>query len=333
MSRRAGRSACLSTSAAFVAFVVGLTAIVDGASANSIVVETAAVPLNALMPEQERIGRLRYLGGLRLTSDDRRFGGLSGLAFHPDGQRLIAVSDKGRWFSARLVEGADGVLRGLSDTSYSAMLDSTGRPLSGKDIDAEAVEVGPDGALYVSFERHHRIARYRLNDFMTARAEQAGYSIAFDGVPFNTGLESLTVLADGKVLALTEDARDENGRIRGWLLADGFEKPVRLDPTGTFKPTDLARLPDGDLLLLERRYSPLTGVAVRLSRIAGAAAAGDGPLSGKEVALLSPPLSVDNFEGLAVRAGPGGVVWIYIVSDNNFNALQRTYLFKFRLDD
>ena len=41
--------------------------------------------------------------------------------------------------------------------------------------------------------------------------------------------------------------------------------------------------------------------------------------------------SVDNMEGLAVRQDADGRVFAYLVSDDNFNPLQRTLLFMFEL--
>ena len=50
-----------------------------------------------------------------------------------------------------------------------------------------------------------------------------------------------------------------------------------------------------------------------------------------ELARLAPPYTVDNFEGLAVFPDKRGGTIIYILSDDNFNPLQRTLLLQFRL--
>jgi hypothetical protein len=47
--------------------------------------------------------------------------------------------------------------------------------------------------------------------------------------------------------------------------------------------------------------------------------------------MIVPPASVDNMEGLAVREDAGGTI-IYLISDDNFNPIQRTLLMKFRLE-
>lgn len=54
----------------------------------------------------------------------------------------------------------------------------------------------------------------------------------------------------------------------------------------------------------------------------------------RELATLRPPLTVDNFEGLAVReegAEANRRTFLYIVSDDNFSSGQRTLLMKFEV--
>src|SRR5882757_7689599 len=50
-----------------------------------------------------RFGSLEYRSGLILTSAFRGFGGLSGLRLDARGERFIAISDKGSWFTGRIV--------------------------------------------------------------------------------------------------------------------------------------------------------------------------------------------------------------------------------------
>ena len=55
-------------------------------------------------------------------------------------------------------------------------------------------------------------------------------------------------------------------------------------------------------------------------------------IEGEELARLESPLVNDNFEGIATRPGPAGETLVYLISDDNFSSLQRTYLLQFALD-
>ena len=68
--------------------------------------------------------------------------------------------------------------------------------------------------------------------------------------------------------------------------------------------------------------------AIDSNRAAIVAYAADG--SRTELSAIEPPLTVDNFEGLAVRE-EAGRTFLYIVSDDNFSGSQRTLLMKFEL--
>jgi hypothetical protein len=60
-------------------------------------IRVTAEPLNASDPAADRVGRLRFEGGLDLTSSDRRFGGISALLWFENCGRLLAASDTGAW--------------------------------------------------------------------------------------------------------------------------------------------------------------------------------------------------------------------------------------------
>lgn len=312
----------------------GLAMSAVSAWAEPIEIATTRVYLDMDRPSQPGAERFGFVGGLEISSPDARFGGLSGLTLTPDGDRLIAVSDRGYWFTARLREDGRGRPTGLTDTRYTPILDKKGRPVRRGWSDAEAVEIGPDGALLVSFEGRHRLWRYATAaGLASARATAVKTPKALGNAPANSGVEAFAPLADGGLLVLTENYRDRNDDRHGWLMREGKAAPLSLAKTGKFKPTDLARLPGGDLLLLERRFSLIGGLGIRVSRIAVADLAPGARLVAKEIARLAPPQTIDNFEGMAVRPGPNGAVAVYLVSDDNFNALQRTLLMKFLLVD
>ena len=50
------------------------------------------------------------------------------------------------------------------------------------------------------------------------------------------------------------------------------------------------------------------------------------------LAVLAPPLTVDNMEAIAARKNEAGETILYLMSDDNFSSDQRTLLMMFRLD-
>lgn len=289
-------------------------------------------------PQRETVGRLTWRGGIEISSPDPRFGGLSGLLVSPDGTGLLAVSDTARWLTARLRYGPDGRLAGLEAAEIAGLSDLDGTPLRQEKRwgDAESLARLADGSILVSFEHTHRIWRYPAG-----AAPLAGRPTAWpqpdglDQAPRNGGLEALVALADGRLLALTEeqDRRGASADGAGYLWQEGAWSPVGYRRSWSTKPTGATRLPDGDLLLLERGFSLFTGPTVRLVRISASEVHPDARLSGEELARWGLPLTVDNFEGVAARRGPGGETLIYLLSDDNFAAVQRTLLLMFALDE
>jgi hypothetical protein len=290
----------------------------------SIAVEARPVELGV-----ERIGVLHFRGGLELSSDDAGFGGWSGMEVMEDG-RLVAVSDAGSWLSARLTFNDEGVLVGLSDTRIAALRDEHGAPFENKEAaDAEDLAQLPDGRFAVSFEQTQSIRLYDLNRDGPFGAASAGPVLSGAArLPSNAGLEALTALADGALLA---GAEDQGALWRAPLrsAAPAPELRARYPLEFGFSLVSFDRLPDNDdIVALERFYAPVIGVRTRITRIAVDSLSGD-QLRVTEWARLAPPLQLDNFEAIAAARAPGGGLRIYILSDNNFSDSQRTLLYAF----
>ncbi len=94
----------------------------------------------------------------------------------------------------------------------------------------------------------------------------------------------------------------------------------------------MTTLPDGDLLVLERRLTLMQGLAARVRHILAADLKAPGPVKARNIATLSYPYNIDNMEGIATRQGPGGETYVYLLSDDNYLSLQRTLLMMFRLE-
>ena len=294
-------------------------------------VSAEPVPLNEKDPDATTVGRLRYLGGVVLKSPDPRFGGFSGLAVAADGARLIAVSDHGLRLEAKILYTPEGRLAGLAEADLGSLSDEQGRSLrSPAERDAEALAVGPSGEIIVAFERDHRLLRYLPGILVP---ERLPHPEELASAPANGGIEGLTFLKDGRLFAVAEELT-RGGRAVGWISdAEGWS-PLTYVLSDGFVVTDLATLPEGDVLALERRYTMRIGVAARVRRIAAGAIAPGAELAGEMIAELRPPLVLDNMEGISARRDSSlGRTLIYMISDDNFNPLQRTLLLMFELTE
>ena len=333
---------CLSRPAVLAALLWLLTAALPAVAWAQTPLALQASPLR-LNPEdkaQQTVGGLRWRGGLRLSADDPRFGGLSDLVLSPDGQTLTAITDAGRWLTARLTYDKAGNLAGVADGRWGALRETTGLLLSGKSSqDAEALTRLSDGSLVVAFEHKHRLRRFppdapgpELGAVPAAVMPPPGLA----GAGRNGGLEALVALAGDRLLGFTE------GQKLGGLKGDdsyavylrettGKWQALALKPKGLFYPTGAAQLPSGDVILLERRFTLLGGLSARLRRISLASIQPGALLTGTEIAELRAPVTLDNFEGVAVHQPGDGSTRITLISDDNFNPLQRTLIVQFEL--
>lgn len=315
--------------------ILAVTAVPADAPApgEAIPVAGTAVPLDPADPAKTRVGKLEFRGGLHLTSSDPRFGGLSALAVSGDGGRLTAISDQGGWFTASLGYDADGRLERVSDARTGLLHSPSGRPLQGKEFqDAESMAVLPDGSVTVGFERHHRLWRFPAggvaldNPPVPQRVPNNLYK-----APLNGGIEALGSLWDGRLFALTEYWIDKD-TVRGWLGggAGWWEIGYRFD--GAYRPSDAGVMANDDLAVLERAYNPNRGIiGIRVAHVRTSDLRRGAKLKGEVLAELLPPLTLDNFEGIACRANEKGETMLYLVSDNNFSDKQRTLLLMFKL--
>lgn len=291
-------------------------------------------------PTRTRFGRLEWRGGLVLTSAAASFGGWSGLALAGDGRRFVAVSDAGTWLSGSLdYDGARPV--GLSDTLLGPLKARDGsRLVRRRDRDAEGVSLvdgtPTNGTVLIAFEQNDRIGRFAIVDgklepptsYMTMPEEAKAMRI--------DGLESVTRLRSGPlkgaIVAFAERARPGTDENLGWLWSDGKPLKLALGGMAGFEVTDVAGLPNGDLLVLERRFRWAEGLRMRL-RCVDAGAIEAGARLAAEV-LLEADLGqeIDNMEGLGVHVDGDGTVIVTLLSDDNFNHfLQRTVLLQFAL--
>lgn len=287
-------------------------------------------------PGRARFGSLDFRGGLQLSSEEKSFGGLSGLLVSRDGSNFIAVSDRGQWFRGKLTY-RDGRLAAATDVETAPMRGPDGSAYSSRGrFDSEAL-TEHDGKYCVGVERQNEIVCF---DYAKQGLLARGQSIQVPAVaktfPNNQGLEAVVGVPAGQELAgaligISERSLDDAGNIVAVMIGGPRPGQFSIKRTENYDISDAALLPNGDLLLLERHFSLLRGISVRIRRIPQQdirpSATIDGPI------LIEADLgyTLDNMEGIAVHRSPAGETIITLVSDDNFSALQRTLLLQFAL--
>jgi hypothetical protein len=283
-----------------------------------------------------RFGSLEYRSGLILTSPFRGFGGLSGLRLDKKGERFIAISDKGSWFTGRIVyKGRE--MTGLDDVEASPILGPDGKPITARGwFDTESIAL--DGSLvYVGLERVNQVLRFDFaKGFTRAPGEVVPLPPAARKLPFNKGLEALVVVPKGfalagTLIAISERGLDAGGNIIGFLLGGKTPGQFSVRRTENFDISDAVLLPSGDLLLLERKFSLLGGIGIRIRRIALASVAPGAVIDGPPIFNADLGNEIDNMEGIDVHVTEEGDTVLTLVSDDNFSMIQRNLLMQFTL--
>lgn len=273
----------------------------------------------------EPFGKLVYLGGFSLSAPG--LGGLSAADVNDDGTVLTAVSDAGDWYRFSLTAEFEENLSGVRLAAAGHLLGANGVAFRTKrEGDAESMARLSDGRVIVGFEAQSKILTYSpdLAGKPTQDVTPAGLRNG------NMGLEAMALLPDGQILAVSEGGSQAGGLGPAWI-GDGIEwRPRSYQLTDGFRPTGATTLPDGDILVIERRFSFPARFAARFVRINPGQLPGE-VISGEEIARLEPPFPVDNFEAVAAYASSSGRVFVYVLSDDNFSRFQRTLLLKFEL--
>jgi hypothetical protein len=275
------------------------------------------------------VGALMFVRGYRLRSPDPVFGGFSSLLV--DGDRFTLLSDGGDIVRFHLSAGGQ-----LSAAQFGALPAGPGTGWLKEDRDSESMtRDSATGAVWVGFEGYNQIWRYTPG---LTRAEARIWPCAMRGWPDNGGPETMVRLRDGRFIVISEQQEGARGVGRVGLVfaRDPTRAPAHplrftyLPPAG-YEPTDAAELPDGRVVLLNRRFQLLSGFTAVMTIIDPAAIRAGGLLKAQEVARFSGDVLHDNYEGIAVvRDGADTMLWI--VSDDNQSMFQQTLLLQFRLN-
>lgn len=333
---RPRRVLCLLALSAWLSLPVPLPA---NAEPVALPVTSRALSSFAFGSSQRIFGKLEFMGGITYSSTDPLLGAVSAIRFREDRQHFVAVLDTGHWLAGRITRDEDGRLTGLADVTAQSMRDERGRSENAKDrMDAEGLAIA-GGEILVSYEGYHRIEAYPDPGFMDAKPLRR-LPLPFEPgeLRFNRGLETLAMSPEtGPLGAVPVTVAERSLDASGYLLAAVLAGPragtfavMRNDP---WDVTDGAFLPNGDLLLLERRFRLSDGVGMRIRRFKGEAIRPGAIVDGEVLIDADLSQQIDNMEGMDVVTTQDGEVRILVVSDDNHSILQRNLMLEFRLLD
>ncbi|MCC8980616.1 esterase-like activity of phytase family protein [Bradyrhizobium acaciae] len=288
-----------------------------------------------------RFGALEYRSGLILTSSFSGFGGLSALRLDAKGERFIAVSDQGSWFTGRIVyRGRE--MAGLDEVEAAPLLGADGKPITATRGWYDSESLALDGSFaYVGLERVNQVLRYDFaKGFTRSRGELVPLPPAARKLPLNKGLEALVFVPKamakgqalaGTLIAFSERGLDASGNLIAFLVGGKTPGQFSVRRTDSFDISDAVLLPSGDLLILERKFSWLGGVGIRIRRLALPDIAPGAVVDGPAIFNADLGNEIDNMEGIDAHVTDQGETVLTMISDDNFSLIQRNLLLQFTL--
>lgn len=286
----------------------------------------ALLALSSLTSATSSQHRAQLVGRISLSDDDPRFGGLSGLVVQAQGTRFIALSDRGT-----LVQGSlnrtDGRLVGYGPLHLSSLKNTDNSRLTRREADPEGLALRGDGRMYVSFEGYHRIWTYRGPE---SEAAWLPRHPDFRHLQNNSSLEALAIGPDGALYTMPERSGRKDWPFPVYRYANGqWSKPFTLPRSDDFLPVGADFGPDGRFYVLERDFRGILGFRSRVRRFDLTPQG----LRNEEVLMQSRSGRHDNLEGLSVWQDDAGAIRLTMVSDDNFNRIQRTEIVEYRLSE
>ena len=310
-------------------FVVMLAGAAGGAdyAARLAAVKSARVAVTATPVDGRPLHASRrfvFVEGWTLVSAAPEVGGVSAMIVE-EGD-LVALTDRGaliRLDGARMhppeAASIDPLPTGCADRELKTERDS------------ESLAADPmTGRMWIGFEWRNALC---LTDGTGSRATVTRPS-AMRNWPRTGGAEAMVRLANGTLLVLAE--RPAEGGLASPLLAyrdaDVSAHPVSMEyrPPEGYRPTDMAELPDGSLLIVNRRFRKPFDFSTILVMSSPFSAVDGNRLETRPIALFKSPGIADNFEAIAVDV-QGGRTYVWLASDDNYVSTQKTYLLKFEL--
>ncbi|CCO24941.1 esterase-like activity of phytase family protein [Maridesulfovibrio hydrothermalis] len=278
---------------------------------------------------------LKYKGTLLLHSPHPAFGGFSDLLISNDRKSFLAITDMGFWLKADLNYTSSGFLEGVSpEAKLGQLLNTRGETFAIKySSDAEGLSRAAGSGFLVSYERVHRINYYNnAGKFdLSGTASKFKTSAQIKELPENGGIETLLLLADERLFVMAEGDPEFGSLSYAAVTEKNHWTHFNYQRTQGFRPTSAGNLPDGEILVLERRYNGPGTLGIRFRKFKADAIKSGATIVPETFFELKPPLPRDNFEGLDTVITEDGRTYIYIISDDNFSPVQRTIITMFEL--
>jgi hypothetical protein len=135
----------------------------------------------------------------------------------------------------------------------------------------------------------------------------------------------------GTLIAISERGLDAHGNLIAFLVGGPSPGPFAVRRSENFDVSDAVLLPAGQLLVLERKFSLLEGLGIRIRRIALKSLAPGALVDGPSIFEADLGQEIDNMEGIDAHVSDAGETVLTLVSDDNFSLIQRTLLLQFTL--
>ncbi len=299
----------------------------------------AAKILNFRLSETgKRFGALEFVGGLQLQSETRGFGGFSGLRLHPDRNHLIAVTDKCMVLDAVIERDITGALHDITKALLRPLpAGRSGKPLAKNGYsDCEALDVA-GGTAYIAFERNSETGRFSIApDGTLTDFAQMSPKPGIGRLDRNRGIEAMALFPQGSVfaggfLSIAEETLDASGNHRAFATMPDKIFEFAVARRDDYAITDADFLPNGDLVLLERRFGLQVAPGMRIRKIAAGEIAASKTVDGDVLLEAGIANRIDNMEGIDVSVNEIGETFLTLISDDNFNYFQSTLLLEFKL--
>jgi hypothetical protein len=256
------------------------------------------------------------------TMSDENFGGFSSLEMDDQGQGFMTTSDHGYFWSGK-INRQNGKIVSVSNQKLAPINNPKGALVDELNGDAEGIAIGPNGKIFVSFERNHRVWSYTETN---SAAHKLPKHADFDTLQYNSSLEALAIDNNGWLYAVPERSGKMNRPFPIYRFnGTRWDKRLSIPRRGTFLVTGADIGPDGKLYLLERDYFIPIGIATRV-RSFGITKSG---LIDEQVVLLTNYGAHDNLEGISVWQDDRKHIRITLISDDNFSFFQHTELVEY----